>query len=67
MPVTATIWMRSREDDGNVIPGSVQTATLFADRVEFEDGTVLSECRWNPGLPLDAMLYALDYLPMRAA
>ena len=36
--------MRAREDDGKVIPGSLQTATLYSDRVEYEDGTVVREC-----------------------
>lgn len=40
------------------------TATLFADRVEFCDGTVTTECPWSPACPLDAMLYALDYAPV---
>lgn len=64
MSETGQTWMRGHEDDGVIVPGSVQTATLYPDRVVFEDGTTMTECYWNTALPLDAFLYGLDYAPV---
>lgn len=57
-------WIRAREDAGAIIPNTTQTAILHGDRVEFDDGTTVQECPWNPALPLDVYLYALDYEPV---
>lgn len=62
--MTAQLWIRAREDDGQIVEDSIQTATLRSDRVEFDDGTVITECPWNASLPLDTYLRSLDYEPL---
>ena len=62
--MTGQIWIRAREDDGQIVEDSIQTVTLHDDRVDFGDGNIVTECPWNPSLPLDAYLYALDYEPL---
>lgn len=57
-------WIRAREDDGEIVEDSIQMVTLYADRIDFGDGDVQTECPWNASLPLDAWLYALDYEPL---
>jgi len=66
MQDTGQIWIRAREDDGEIVEDSVQMVTLYADRVDFGNGNIVTECPWNPALALETYLYALDYEPFTA-